>query len=140
MGKMMDLAVDELSALFDILDHDRSGSISYNEFIEQIHRMRSGDTRTLLMLIKHDIMCVDKNVKDELSTVHANFNMLHQLIARNGPGDSVVASPETVNGGNLSKEVSVPESSPQAPLSTKQPESTNLATASSDLSARLETM
>jgi len=76
--KLMDLSMDELGALFEILDTDRSGSISYSEFVEQLHRMKNGDSHTLLMLIKHDVMKVHDDLKLQLKTIEENFDRMFQ--------------------------------------------------------------
>lgn len=81
--KLMDISKDELGAVFNILDTDRSGSISHKEFVQQLHKMRNGDSHTLLMLVKHDVMCVGDAVKElqsQLNAVQGKFDDHKSLI------------------------------------------------------------
>jgi hypothetical protein len=52
MAAMMDCSKDEMSVIIDMLDEDKSGSVSYDEFAEQLHKMKSQEPRTLLVYIK----------------------------------------------------------------------------------------
>ena len=47
---------EDVDMIYDMLDEDRSGAVSYKEFIEQIHKIKyailSRDDHTLLVFIK----------------------------------------------------------------------------------------
>lgn len=49
----MDLTEHDMSTVFNILDEDRSGKVSYEEFWQEVHKMKTNDTHTLLVFIKH---------------------------------------------------------------------------------------
>eukprot|EP00972_Heterocapsa_arctica_P021816 3207280-Heterocapsa_arctica.AAC.1 len=48
----MDIQKDELQSVFKLLDRDGSGSVSYMEFCEELHKIRTRDTRTMLTFLK----------------------------------------------------------------------------------------
>jgi hypothetical protein len=58
----MDITVDDLDTVFMILDTDKTGAVDYAEFIEQLHKMRSGDSHTLLVFIR----CMVAQIKDSM--------------------------------------------------------------------------
>jgi len=53
MLKSMDISRDDIRMVFNILDQDSSGDIDYVEFVDQLHRLKSQDTHTLLIFILH---------------------------------------------------------------------------------------
>merc|ERR1712013_732297 len=53
---LMDITRDELDIVYDILDEDQSGSVDYKEFTEQLYKMRTQHSHTLLVLIKHFVV------------------------------------------------------------------------------------
>merc|ERR1712187_452270 len=48
------------------MDKDKSGEIDYNEFVEQLYRMKSSDAHTLLVFIKHYVTEVRQHVIRQL--------------------------------------------------------------------------
>lgn len=50
---MLDITRDDMNVLFGILDKDRSGDISYQEFVEQLHYMGTVNQRTVLAEVKY---------------------------------------------------------------------------------------
>jgi len=66
---VMDLRREDLQVVFKILDEDGSGSLSYKEFVEQLHRMKSQDTQTMLLFIKGYVNELRINVAEQLSLV-----------------------------------------------------------------------
>eukprot|EP00929_Paragymnodinium_shiwhaense_P098760 TRINITY_DN60258_c0_g1_i1.p1 TRINITY_DN60258_c0_g1~~TRINITY_DN60258_c0_g1_i1.p1 ORF type:complete len:636 (-),score=143.80 TRINITY_DN60258_c0_g1_i1:162-2069(-) len=49
----MDIHEADLSAVFDILDADNTGDISFAEFVNGLHEMQHANTRTLQVFTKH---------------------------------------------------------------------------------------
>jgi hypothetical protein len=65
------------------LDKDRSGSISHEEFVEQLHRLRNGEQNTMLMLIKHDVMMVSDRtdaLKSSLEGLQASCDQTQSIL------------------------------------------------------------
>lgn len=81
--KLMDICVDELEAVFEILDVDKSGTVSYKEFVDQLHRLRTGDSHTILMLIKHDVMCVHDRLKGHAKVMQTDAEETRQVLQQN---------------------------------------------------------
>jgi len=59
---LMDISSDQLETVFKIIDQDGSGSVSQEEFCEQLVKMKSQDSRTLLMLIKHQLVLMEEKI------------------------------------------------------------------------------
>merc|ERR1712066_1220142 len=59
--KLMDVRADDIEIVFNILDYDKSGDVDYTEFVEQLHRMKTQDSHSLLIFIKHYVLeCRDR--------------------------------------------------------------------------------
>jgi len=54
--KVMDIEERDLEVVFNMLDADGSGSIEYEEFVEQLHMMKDHEAHTLLVFIKFYVM------------------------------------------------------------------------------------
>merc|ERR1719210_376653 len=50
--RAMDIQKDEIKSVFKFLDRDSSGGVDYAEFCDQVHRIRTQDTRTMLAFLK----------------------------------------------------------------------------------------
>jgi len=51
--ELMDIGPDDLHLVFAILDKDGSGDVTYDEFVEQLNTMRTTNSHTLLVFVKH---------------------------------------------------------------------------------------
>jgi len=51
----MDIAADDISFVWGILDADGSGEVSYTEFAEELFKMKSKDSHTMIVFIKYSI-------------------------------------------------------------------------------------
>jgi len=61
---LVDIRKEELGAVYKMLDSDGSGDVSYTEFCEQLHHMRTGDMRTMVSFMKLSIVEVRDGVKE----------------------------------------------------------------------------
>lgn len=59
---LMDVQRDEIEDVFGILDRDESGELNYDEFIKELHRMRSQATQTMLAFIRFNVAQVKSQV------------------------------------------------------------------------------
>jgi len=48
----MDVQREDISSLFNILDDDGSGHVEYDEFVDQLHKMKTQDTHVVLVFIR----------------------------------------------------------------------------------------
>jgi Ca2+-binding EF-hand superfamily protein len=92
--KLMDVTGEDLDALFKILDTDHSGTVSYMEFVEQLHRMRTVNLPTLLMLVKHDVLTVHHELRTCMKSVDASLGEAHRALQMLRSSDASPALPE----------------------------------------------
>jgi len=48
----MDVQREDISSLFNILDDDSSGHVEYDEFVDQLHKMKTQDSHVVLVFIR----------------------------------------------------------------------------------------
>merc|ERR1712048_694242 len=65
----MHVTKEELPIFFSIMDEDESGHVDYTEFANMLYRMRSMDQRSALLLVKHHVTEVRKELQKVL-TIH----------------------------------------------------------------------
>lgn len=65
---VMDIKRDELDAVFSILDTDQSGLLHYDEFADELYRMKTQETHTLLVFIKFSVQQV-RNLVDDMRSI-----------------------------------------------------------------------
>merc|ERR1719446_1604396 len=63
----MDVRKEDISVIFNIMDEDQSGAVTYKEFVEQLHKMKTQDTHTLLVFIKGYVNELRLKVGEQLS-------------------------------------------------------------------------
>jgi len=66
MLELMDIRREDLKALFSILDSDRSGSVSYTEFVDEMYRMKTQADHTLLAFIRHTRSVTSRKIEEQL--------------------------------------------------------------------------
>lgn len=71
--KAMDIRKDDLVAVFSILDDDGSGDVAYKEFVEQLHKMKTDDSHTMLVFIKHYVVDLRNQVFDEMKIIQTEL-------------------------------------------------------------------
>lgn len=113
--KIMDVGQADLKTVFNILDDDKSGTITYREFVDQIHKMKTQESHTILVFIKHYVMEIKSKVHESLEVFKQSIEeeiqrdllqmqQLHEFRAdgQSGRGlDSAVEAVPGQTGGNL---------------------------------------
>jgi len=61
--RVMDIDRKDLEVVFNMLDEDGSGDVAYEEFVEQLHMMKSHESHTLLIFIKFYVMEIRAKLK-----------------------------------------------------------------------------
>jgi len=51
----MDVQREDISSLFNILDDDSSGHVEYDEFVDQLHKMKTQDSHVVLVFIRGSV-------------------------------------------------------------------------------------
>merc|ERR1712066_823809 len=67
--KLMDVGKEDLHTVFSILDSDRSRAVTYLEFVDQLHKMKTEESHTLLVFIKHYVGEIRQKVSEQLDIV-----------------------------------------------------------------------
>lgn len=69
----MDIELKEMEVVWAILDEDNSGTIDYTEFTEQLFKMKSKDSHTMLVFIKHYIQEIRTRVNQEMTLIKTDI-------------------------------------------------------------------
>lgn len=64
--KKMDIGEDDIGAVFSMMDSDKSGSVLYDEFVEQLWKMKSTDQQTMLTFIKYYVFEVHSAIEGKV--------------------------------------------------------------------------
>eukprot|EP00746_Dinoflagellata_sp_MGD_P011978 gnl/MRDRNA2_/MRDRNA2_125337_c0_seq1.p1 gnl/MRDRNA2_/MRDRNA2_125337_c0~~gnl/MRDRNA2_/MRDRNA2_125337_c0_seq1.p1 ORF type:complete len:685 (-),score=103.36 gnl/MRDRNA2_/MRDRNA2_125337_c0_seq1:127-2181(-) len=74
--RTMDVGVEEMECIFNIIDADQSGSVSYSEFANHLWKLRNAERTPLLMMVKHYVTMIwasiqncNHQIADELQTL-----------------------------------------------------------------------
>eukprot|EP00747_Dinoflagellata_sp_TGD_P073973 gnl/TRDRNA2_/TRDRNA2_158136_c1_seq1.p1 gnl/TRDRNA2_/TRDRNA2_158136_c1~~gnl/TRDRNA2_/TRDRNA2_158136_c1_seq1.p1 ORF type:complete len:797 (-),score=127.62 gnl/TRDRNA2_/TRDRNA2_158136_c1_seq1:60-2189(-) len=60
----------EMVSAFEIMDSDRTGSITYNDFSDTLFKMKTADTTTMLTFIKFYVLQLRRDMKVELNEIN----------------------------------------------------------------------
>eukprot|EP00928_Gymnodinium_smaydae_P045474 TRINITY_DN3030_c0_g1_i1.p1 TRINITY_DN3030_c0_g1~~TRINITY_DN3030_c0_g1_i1.p1 ORF type:complete len:605 (-),score=59.82 TRINITY_DN3030_c0_g1_i1:344-2095(-) len=78
MLKVMDIERQDLKTVFEILDHDRNGVVHYHEFVDQLHRMKTEESHTLLIFMKHFIVDISHKVTEQMNMLKRAMEKHHE--------------------------------------------------------------
>jgi len=67
--EFMDVSHDDLEVLWTILDADKSGAISYAEFVTSCYKLKSSNTHFILAHVKYYITVIKNKLCDQLEQV-----------------------------------------------------------------------
>lgn len=67
--RVMDIEAYDLEIVWSILDDDSSGDVDYAELVEQLYKMKSKDSHTLLVFIRHYVQDIRKKVQEEMQVI-----------------------------------------------------------------------
>merc|ERR1711920_752791 len=65
--ELMDITRDDLPLVFDIMDVNQSGDVSYTEFVEQLHKMKNWNAHTILVFVKHNTMRMRQSLETQVA-------------------------------------------------------------------------
>jgi len=74
----MEVDVDDLKGVFDIMDQDKSGSVSYEEFTEQLYKIKNQDIKTMLMFIKHYVYGLRQQMEQHVTNLQTKVLVKEQ--------------------------------------------------------------
>lgn len=64
--KAMDIRQSDIDTIWAILDADASGDLDYDEFVDQLFKMKTSDSHMMLVFIKHYVLEIRKQLEYEL--------------------------------------------------------------------------
>jgi len=81
----MDLKEEDLEIVWTIMDVDRSGKVSYAEFVNQIYKLKNSDTQFMLAYIKYYITIIKNVITDQMNQqqeeiLKANHDLEEEMI------------------------------------------------------------
>jgi len=107
--ELLDVDKEDLECVFNIMDKDRSGEVSYSEFTDLLYKMKSQNSRTLLLFIKYYAVEIRHTVAEQLelvkstvtSQLYKNTSMMEQMTFMMGGdiGGGSTAQPLGAVGG-----------------------------------------
>merc|ERR1719253_1241336 len=65
--ELLGIEFEMLPEIFSIMDNDGSGSLSYEEFVDTIHKAKSQDIKMLLTMVKFELFAELKNIREDMS-------------------------------------------------------------------------
>jgi len=84
----MDIVEEDLEIVWTVLDTDKSGAISYAEFIKEVYKLRDSDSQFMLAYIKYYITIIKnsmveemRSTKEQIIEVEEHEEMLIEKIA-----------------------------------------------------------
>eukprot|EP00927_Polykrikos_kofoidii_P082448 TRINITY_DN8203_c0_g1_i8.p1 TRINITY_DN8203_c0_g1~~TRINITY_DN8203_c0_g1_i8.p1 ORF type:complete len:635 (+),score=79.16 TRINITY_DN8203_c0_g1_i8:188-1906(+) len=60
--KSMDVGEEDIETIFSLFDTDQSGELTYDEFAEQLHKLKTQEERTAIIFVKHYVEDLHKKV------------------------------------------------------------------------------
>eukprot|EP00927_Polykrikos_kofoidii_P019368 TRINITY_DN19046_c0_g1_i1.p1 TRINITY_DN19046_c0_g1~~TRINITY_DN19046_c0_g1_i1.p1 ORF type:complete len:580 (-),score=82.44 TRINITY_DN19046_c0_g1_i1:67-1740(-) len=81
----MDLGTEDVCTVFSILDQTHSGKVTYDEFVSQLYKMKTQESHTLLVFIKHYVQDVRQKVEQQLVILKTELSeqVAHQTTVTN---------------------------------------------------------
>merc|ERR1719498_237242 len=76
--KAMDIEEEDMNHVFRMLDEDQSGTVRYDEFAEQIWKMKSTDDHTLLLFLKFGLYEIKLQIDKEMIILKQEMAILKE--------------------------------------------------------------
>jgi len=70
--RAIDVRRTDIHSLFKVLDHDKSGSVDYEEFCEQLHKMKSQDIQLMMVFLRTHLNELEGKI-DQSSAIHGEI-------------------------------------------------------------------
>lgn len=68
--KAMDIDSDDIHAVFGIMDEDKSGTVKYEEFVDQIWKMKSTEDHAMLIFMQFKLADIRHQLTQHLHSIH----------------------------------------------------------------------
>eukprot|EP00931_Biecheleriopsis_adriatica_P020643 TRINITY_DN13730_c0_g2_i2.p1 TRINITY_DN13730_c0_g2~~TRINITY_DN13730_c0_g2_i2.p1 ORF type:complete len:642 (-),score=119.66 TRINITY_DN13730_c0_g2_i2:13-1938(-) len=77
--KFLDVSLADVQILFNVLDDDGSGTVNYEEFVEQLFKMQNQDTGILLAFLKNYVQDIRGKVGVHTETLESLTQSVHDI-------------------------------------------------------------
>eukprot|EP00927_Polykrikos_kofoidii_P082296 TRINITY_DN8143_c0_g1_i2.p1 TRINITY_DN8143_c0_g1~~TRINITY_DN8143_c0_g1_i2.p1 ORF type:complete len:628 (+),score=107.29 TRINITY_DN8143_c0_g1_i2:127-1884(+) len=71
--QVMDVAKQDMEVIFSSMDVDGSGDVDFREFVEEMHKMKSSESYTLLVFLKFHINQIKKKLTEQLEVLGSSL-------------------------------------------------------------------
>eukprot|EP00928_Gymnodinium_smaydae_P025479 TRINITY_DN20271_c0_g6_i1.p1 TRINITY_DN20271_c0_g6~~TRINITY_DN20271_c0_g6_i1.p1 ORF type:complete len:638 (-),score=121.44 TRINITY_DN20271_c0_g6_i1:146-2059(-) len=79
--KALDATDEDLPMIFSMLDCDGSGAVGCDEFIEQLHKMKTQDSQFILISLKYHVSCLRKDMRAQVQLLENHVLQTQHAIA-----------------------------------------------------------
>jgi Ca2+-binding EF-hand superfamily protein len=90
--RTMDVHKEDLANLFKILDEDGSGAVNYNEFVEQLHKIKTMDAQVMLVFIRSSIKDIKEQICQEMHMFREDMKRHEVFATKNVSNQSQILS------------------------------------------------
>eukprot|EP00747_Dinoflagellata_sp_TGD_P067310 gnl/TRDRNA2_/TRDRNA2_155212_c1_seq2.p2 gnl/TRDRNA2_/TRDRNA2_155212_c1~~gnl/TRDRNA2_/TRDRNA2_155212_c1_seq2.p2 ORF type:complete len:395 (+),score=69.28 gnl/TRDRNA2_/TRDRNA2_155212_c1_seq2:106-1185(+) len=76
--ELMDIRFDDMCMVFDLVDSDKTGSVSYDEFVDELYSMKTTSERTMFNFIRYHLNEIRRDLKVELAMMREEHDKQHE--------------------------------------------------------------
>jgi len=84
---LLDISQRNMNTVFSIMDEDQSGEVRHDEFVDELYKMKSEDSHTMITFIKFYVQEIQREMRVELGNTRQLLEECHssvkQVIAHN---------------------------------------------------------
>lgn len=77
---LMDVDKEEIDTLINYLDRDHSGSVSHDEFIDQLYKIRNQELRSQMVMVKCHVMQMHEQVRRDLASIATEVSIMQPML------------------------------------------------------------
>merc|ERR1719506_3602513 len=78
--ELLDINQKDMSTVFSIMDEDKSGEVRYDEFVEELYKMKSEDSHTMITFIKFYVQEIQREMRSELQNTRQLMAEFHESL------------------------------------------------------------
>lgn len=84
---VLDISEKDMNTVFSIMDEDKSGEVRYDEFVNELYKMKCEDSHTMITFIKFYVQEIQREMRQELGNTNslltkfdASLQQVHQVV------------------------------------------------------------
>jgi Ca2+-binding EF-hand superfamily protein len=75
--KLLDISQKDMDIVFRIMDQDNSGEVRYDELVQELYKMKSEDSHTMITFIKFYVQEIQRESREEVAETKALLKECH---------------------------------------------------------------